>query len=182
MGSIEPYFGPKQYSAPRLLFVAKHLFVEKGGALLLDAFFKALKNRSDLKLTIVGDASVARVIPRHPAVVFHSNLRWEALAALYRNATLLTQPMLNDPWGQVYLEALVSRTPVLGLDRNGLPEIIEDGRHGFFVDTANSDLLAEAIVDAVGDPERLTRMGHSGQQHVLNSYSWDIAAERIAYA
>jgi glycosyltransferase involved in cell wall biosynthesis len=182
MGAVEPYFGPKQYSAPRLLFVAKHLFAEKGGILLLDAFLKALEKRPDLKLTIVGDASFSRLVPRHPAIVFHASLRWEALAALYRNASLLTQPMLNDPWGQVYLEALVSRTPVLGLDRNGLPEIVEGGKHGFLVDMPDPDLMAEAIVDAVSDPERLAGMGLSGQQHVLKSYSWDIAAERIAYA
>jgi glycosyltransferase involved in cell wall biosynthesis len=182
MGSVEPYFGPKKYAPPKLLFVAKHLFVEKGGMLLLDAFFKARKKRPDLRLSIVGDAAVARRIPKHPAVAFHPRLPWTGLTALYRDATLLVQPMLNDPWGQVYLEALLSRTPVLGLDRNGLPEILENGKHGFLVDMAEPALLAEAILDAVSDPERLAAMGLSGQQHVLNSYSWDIAAERIAYA
>jgi glycosyltransferase involved in cell wall biosynthesis len=182
MGAIEPYFGTKSYTAPRLLFVAKHLFVEKGGQLLLEAFLQALKTRPDLRLSIVGDKSVAHRVPKHPAIAFYGHLPWHALTALYREANLLVQPMLNDPWGQVYLEALASRTPVLGLDRNGLPEIVEGGKHGFLTEHPNPRDLAEVIVDAVSDPKRLAAMGHSGQQHVLNAYTWDIAAERIAFA
>ena len=182
MGAIEPYFGPKSYETPNLLFVAKHLFTEKGGELLLDAFFKALPFRENLRLTIVGDRRSAAKIPKHRAIDFQAKLSWEALTALYRKSTLLVQPMLNDPWGQVYLEALASRTPVLGLDRNGLPEIIEGGRHGFLISDEDPDALAAAILDATSDPSRLAVMGQTGQRHVLDSYSWDIAAERIAFA
>src|SRR5262249_27092684 len=38
MGKIAPYFGSKDYAQPTLLFVAKHQFRNKGGALLIDAF------------------------------------------------------------------------------------------------------------------------------------------------
>jgi glycosyltransferase involved in cell wall biosynthesis len=181
MGHIEPYLGSKSYDAPRLLFVAKHLFVEKGGLLLLDAFFRALKKRDDLRLSIVGDRGIVDRIPQHQAITFYGHLPWHALQSLYQEATLLVQPMLNDPWGQVYLEALVSRTPILGLNRNGLPEIVDGGKYGFLVNHPDPDDLAEAILDAVSDPARLAKMARSGQQHVLNTYSWDIAAERIAY-
>src|SRR3546814_12809912 len=84
--------------------------------------------------------------------------------------------MLNDPWGQVYLEALTSRTPVLGLERNGLPEITENGRHGFMVQQADPVALADAILDAMSAPDRLVAMGHSGQRPVLDTYSWDKVA------
>src|SRR3546814_11340109 len=88
--------------------------------------------------------------------------------------------MLNDPWGQVYLEALTSRTPVLGLERNGLPEITENGRHGFMVQQADPVALADAILDAMSAPDRLVAMGHSGQRHVLDNYSWDKVAPAVA--
>ncbi len=74
---------------------------------------------------------------------------------------------------------MASRTPVLGLDRNGLPEITENGRHGFLVPDADPSLVAEAILDAVDDPDRLDRMGRSGQQHVLDNYSWDRVARAV---
>lgn len=179
MGRIEPFRGAKSYAPPRLLFVAKHLFRAKGGPLAVAAFLQALARRDDLSLTVVADPKSRRLVPRHPRITFLSGLPWTALETLYRDAALLVQPMLNDPWGQVYLEALVSRTPVLGLDRNGLPEIVCGGRHGFLVAQPDPAAIAAAILDATADPARLEQMGHAGQAHVLAEYGWDRVAARI---
>jgi glycosyltransferase involved in cell wall biosynthesis len=179
MGAIEPNRAPKDYACASLLFVAKHLFREKGGFLLLDAFRLARRRRPDLTLTIVGDERSRAFVPEDPAITFHGHLPWNELQQVFRDATLLVQPMLNDPWGQVYLEALVSRTPVLGLCRNGLPEIVDGGRYGFLVRHADPEALSHAILDAVSDPGRLERMALAGQRHVLGNYSWDRVAERI---
>jgi glycosyltransferase involved in cell wall biosynthesis len=182
MGAIEPYQGPKSYDKPKLLFVAKHLFKAKGGLLLLSAFDEAYRRRPDLSLTIVGDERSRAFVGDRPGVTLHAHLPWERLQQLYRESTLLVQPMLNDPWGQVYLEAMVSRTPVMGLNRNGLPELVDGGRHGFLVDRADPSALAEAIVSAVSDPGRLESMAATAQRHVLQNYSWGRVAERIAYS
>lgn len=182
MGAIEPYDGPKTYDKPSLLFVAKHLFEAKGGVLLLEAFDLARRRRPDLALTIVGDERSRAFVGARPGITFHAHLPWTALQQLYRDAALLVQPMLNDPWGQVYLEAMASRTAVLGLNRNGLPELVDGGRHGFLVDGAHPAALAEAILSAVADPERLKRMAATAQRHVLKNYSWSRVAERIAYS
>ena len=182
MGAIEPYEGPKSYDKPALLFVAKHLFKAKGGLLLLEAFDLAHRQRPDLRLTIVGDERSRAFVGERPGVTLQAHLPWEKLQQLYRESTLLVQPMLNDPWGQVYLEAMVSRTAVMGLNRNGLPELVDGGRHGFLVDRADPSALAEAIVSAVSDPGRLERMATTAQRHVLQNYSWGRVAERIAYS
>lgn len=181
MGAIEPNNARKDFAKPSLLFVAKHLFRAKGGFLLLEAFRLALRRRPDLTLTIVGDRRSKAFVPRHPAITFHGHLPWAELQRLFHEATLLVQPMLNDPWGQVYLEALVSRTPVLGLNRNGLPEIVDGGRYGFLVKYADPEALSHAILDAIADPARLERMAIAGQRHVLGKYSWDRVAERIGF-
>jgi glycosyltransferase involved in cell wall biosynthesis len=182
MGAIEPSFAPKDFSRASLLFVAKHLFREKGGFLLLDAFLLAHRHRPNLTLTIVGDERSRQHVPRHPGITFHGHLPWADLQRLFREATLLVQPMLNDPWGQVYLEALVSRTPVMGLHRNGLPEIVDGGRYGFLVRHADPEVLAHGILAAIDDPARLERMAREGQAHVMGRYSWDRVADRIAYS
>jgi glycosyltransferase involved in cell wall biosynthesis len=182
MGAIEPYTGAKDYRRPRLLFVAKHLFQAKGGTLLLEAFELARRRRDDLQLAIVGDERSRRFVPPTRGVTFHAHLPWAELQRLYRESTLLVQPMLNDPWGQVYLEAMLSRTPVMGLARNGLPELVDGGRHGFLVDRAGPDALAKAILCALSDPARLERMAAVGQHYVLSTHSWDRVAERMLYS
>ena len=80
------------------------------------------------------------------------------------------------------LEAMVSRTPVMGLNRNGLPEIVDGGRHGFLVDRAEPAALAKAMLCALSDPDRLARMAAAAQRHALENYSWNRVAERIAYS
>lgn len=181
MGQIEPFTRTKNYNRPQLLFVAKHMFLAKGGRLLVDAFRLAHRQRPDLTLAIVGDRRSRGCVPDHPGIRFHDHLPWRELQRLFRQSSLLVQPMLNDPWGQVYLEAMLSLTPVLGLRRNGLPEILENGRHGFMVDEATPEAIAAAILDALSDPAKLAAMARSGQEHVLRSYSWDMVARRIAY-
>jgi glycosyltransferase involved in cell wall biosynthesis len=78
---------------------------------------------------------------------------------------------------------MASRTPVMGLNRNGLPELVDGGRHGALVDRAEPAALAEAILSAVSDPrQRLDRMASTAQRHVLGNYSWSRVAEQIAYS
>jgi glycosyltransferase involved in cell wall biosynthesis len=182
MGAIQPWTGAKDFSRPRLLFVAKHLFQAKGGALLVEAFRHARKRRRDLELTIVGDPRSRAFVPDIDGLEFRAHLPWEELQRLYRESTLLVQPMLNDPWGQVYLEAMLSRTPVMGLARNGLPELVDGGRHGFLVDRADPGALAEAILSALADPPRLERMAERAQAYVLATHSWDRVGERILFS
>jgi glycosyltransferase involved in cell wall biosynthesis len=182
MGSIEPWRGTKDYTRPKLLFVAKHLFKAKGGVLLIDAFRRLRWQRPDATLTIVGDRRSRAAGAEGPGIEFRDHLPWAELQRLYRESTLLVQPMLNDPWGQVYLEAMVSRTPVMGLARNGLPELVDGGRHGFLVDRADPAALAEAMASALSDPERLERMAAQAQRHALDTYSWDRTAERILFS
>lgn len=178
-GHIEPFEGEKNYADGCVLFVAKHLFAAKGGFLVLEAMRLIAARRPGLKLVIVGDDKYREFIGAQPNVEVRGRLTWDELQGLYRSARLLFQPMLNDPWGQVYLEALLSRTPVLGLNRNGLPEITQWGRHGFFVDRAEAWALAEAVLGAVENPARLARMGASGQRYVLETYGWDRVAQRM---
>ncbi len=182
MGQIDPYLGPKDYDNGFLLFVAKHLFEAKGGLLVLEAFRRAKKQRPDLKLVVVWDGKDESLPRRYPEVEFRSRLRWGVLTSLYRRAALLVQPMINDPWGQVYLEALASRTPVLGLNRNGLPEITHHGAQGFLVDEPDSTALADAILEAMSDPSRLALMGLVGQRYIQRHYSWDKAAKKMVAA
>jgi glycosyltransferase involved in cell wall biosynthesis len=182
MGAIEPWHGAKDYRRPALMFVAKHLFRAKGGVLLLEAFRIARERRADLTLTIVGDERSRAFVPPTAGVTFRARLPWAELQQLYRDSTLLVQPMLNDPWGQVYLEAMASRTPVMGLARNGLPELVDGGRHGFLVDRADPEALACAILCALSDTERLERMASAAQRYVLGTHSWDRVAERILFS
>jgi glycosyltransferase involved in cell wall biosynthesis len=62
---------------------------------------------------------------------------------LLRKARALLMPIeWEEPFGLVFVEALASGTPVLARPQGAVPEIVEDGVHGFLRQT--DDELAEA--------------------------------------
>lgn len=58
-------------------------------------------------------------------------------------AALLMPVLWEEPFGIVMAEALACGTPVIGLRRGSVPEVIEDGRNGFICD--DSGQMVEAI-------------------------------------
>ncbi|HEX3720181.1 MAG TPA: glycosyltransferase family 4 protein [Verrucomicrobiae bacterium] len=171
-GKIAPFHGKKDYASGPILFAAKDRFKEKGGRLLLEGFQIANKKNSSIKLVLAGKAVEDMALPGMPNVTVAGHVAWEELQRLFETAALFAMPAYNEPWGLVYLEALACRTPILGLARNSLPEITQNGRFGFLVEKPDPKFVAEALLRACVDPKGLEQMGSEGQEQCLAAYSW----------
>lgn len=178
-GIIKPFTGEKDYAKGGILFVAKERFEDKGGQLLLDAFRIARDQNPDLQLWLVGDPRLRETAGNDSRVQVFGFLPIEELQALFDRASLFAMPAPREPWGLVFLEALSCRTPILGLARGAIPEITQNGRFGFSVETASAEVIAQAILQAFSDPSRLVVMGKEGQHHVLERYTWEKVVDRI---
>jgi glycosyltransferase involved in cell wall biosynthesis len=174
-GSIVPFYGPKNYANGITLFVAKNRFEQKGGHILINAFRIARKTNPALRLIIVGDDRYAGV----PGVTTHRFIPWEKLQELFNAAPLYAMPAPYEPWGLVYIEAMCCRTPILGLNRNAFPELANNGEFGFPVEQDTPEMVAEALLDAHSNPERLAMMGKRGQEFAVRTYTWDKTVSEI---
>lgn len=179
-GKIEPFTGEKDYKNGHILFVAKGRFKDKGGDLLLEGFKTAQRKNPSLKLVIVGREEYQKLADSIPNVTVKGYISWEELQNLFHTAALFAMPALNEPWGLVYLEALACKTPILGLNRNSLPEITCEGKYGFLVDEPTPDCIADTILKAFSEPEKLKQMGAEGQKYCLETFSWNLVASKIA--
>jgi glycosyltransferase involved in cell wall biosynthesis len=177
--SVNPFSGSKDYSSGHILFTAKARFREKGGFLLVEAFKIARAKNPALRLVMVGKESHREMIGDVPGLTVYGHLPRNRLEELFQGASLFAMPALAEPWGLVYLEALASKTPILGLRRLSLPELTDSGRFGFLVDQSTPEAVAEMLLHAMSDPKRLQRMGEEGQSWSMKKYSWDIVAGRI---
>lgn len=76
------------------------------------------------------------------------------------------------------MEAQVLGLPVVATAVGGIPEVVTDGVHGLLVPPSQPDLLAEAISQLAGDPDRRARMGEAAQR---SGAQFDIrnATERV---
>lgn len=178
-GAIKPYMGPKDYENSTILFVAKEAFKDKGGPLLLEGFARARQRNPRLRLIVVGDERYRKFIGDTRNVEVHGFVSLERLQEFFNCASLFAMPAVNEPWGLVYLEALSCKTPVLGLNRNSLPEITQRGRFGFCLNDATADGVVAALLEAFRYPERLAKMGAEGQEYCLRTFTWERTVERI---
>jgi glycosyltransferase involved in cell wall biosynthesis len=178
-GKIAPFHGSKDYAKGPILFVAKERFEEKGGTLLMEGFRLANRTNPSLKLVLAGKGATGINADSMPNVTVAGHVSWEDLQRLFESAALFAMPAYCEPWGLVYLEALACKTPLLGLARNSLPELTQNGRFGFLVEEPDPKHIAQGILEAFSDPKALERMGHEGQQHCLDKYSWAKTARLI---
>jgi glycosyltransferase involved in cell wall biosynthesis len=180
-GRIEPYHGPKRYDNGSILFVAKLRAEEKGIGLLTDAFALAVATNPSLKLLLIGreDFKHHERIPNVTAKAFVSEAE---LQQAFEQSALFAMPARYEPWGLVYLEALVCRTPIVAMDRNAGPEFCDNGRCGFLLEREDPRALADLLLTALADSSHLEEMGRHGQRRVLERYGWDLTMERIIRA
>jgi len=72
---------------------------------------------------------------------------------------------------RVILEAYAAGVPVLAFDGGGIPELVEHGVTGLLVHHHTPDALAEAILDAVADSQRLNAIARRGYEHWRRCYT-----------
>ncbi len=178
-GKIKPFRGIKDYQSGFILFVAKGRFEEKGGFLLIEAFKLAQRINQNFKLILICPQGYKDIIPLLPNMEILSSVSWEKLQSLFNHASLFAMPALNEPWGLVYLEALACKVPILGLNRNSLPEITQNGNFGFLCTSPEPADICEKILEAFSNIERLALMGTEGQHFCLNTFSWSWVADGI---
>ncbi len=99
------------------------------------------------------------------------------LAQYYAAADVFCLPSLWEPFGMVAAESLASGTPVICSRIGGLPEVLQDKKHGFLVPAKSPQVLAKKIQFLLDNPKKARKMGQDGRKHVLKKFTWDKTAE-----
>jgi glycosyltransferase involved in cell wall biosynthesis len=68
-------------------------------------------------------------------------------------------PSLREGLPLALLEAMAQGRPVVATTVGGVPEVVEDGRHGLLVPPRDPRALGAALVELLRDPERRRRLG-----------------------
>jgi glycosyltransferase involved in cell wall biosynthesis len=166
--------------APSILFIGKD-HVRKGSELLLAAFPAVREVIPDAELHLVG------AIPPgsdQPGVHAHGFLSRDDVAGRTRiqdlidTATVFCLPSRYEPFGVVFVEAMLAGLPCIGTRRWAMPEIIDEGKTGWLVEDGSRDDLAATLILALTDRERALAMGAAGRERALALFTWDRVAAR----
>jgi glycosyltransferase involved in cell wall biosynthesis len=88
-------------------------------------------------------------------------------------------PSLQEALGTAILEALAMKRAVAASRVGGIPEIIEDGRTGFFIDPQNPTDIAEKVILLLKNPELRHQMGDQGRRYVETHYDQRLMVRRL---
>lgn len=174
--NLKFYEGEKDYTNKKLLIVlrkgAEHA---KGLDVLLKAFKLVHNQIPEATLHIVG----TDIGTNEPGVKCYYNQPREITVKLFNESSLYVMPALREPNGITYLEALANKTPIIGFNRYSFPEFTGNGKWGFICKKETIKGLAETIIYALREPERLNEMGINGQKFVLENYTWEQTIDKM---
>ncbi|UYZ57456.1 glycosyltransferase family 4 protein [Hymenobacter latericus] len=98
-----------------------------------------------------------------------------------RAADLFLLTSREDPYPLVCLEAATLGKPVLCFDQSGgMPEFVEN-QNGVVVPYLRFDLMGEAIISLLADPERCKQLGRNARQKVTEEHGVEKAGKQIFY-
>lgn len=110
-----------------------------------------------------------RTLDPQARVRFIGSVSDAMLGRLYRHASLLLQPSLDEGFGLPVLEAMRAGTPCVISDIGALREVAANA--ALYVDPQDSEALTDAIDNVVGDPALGAKLRAAGRERAAE-FSW----------
>ncbi len=110
-----------------------------------------LENIPEASLALVGDGpyrSQLEKIFENTKTNFIGYLSGEELASAYASGDIFLFPSSTETLGLVLLEAMASGCPVIGANKGGIPDIINDGINGCMYNPDEKDNGEKSLIDA----------------------------------
>jgi glycosyltransferase involved in cell wall biosynthesis len=153
---------------------------DKGIPELIEAFEQIAGLESKVRLLLVGwfdaaeDALSAQFqarVQRHAKIRFTGFVR--DAAEHYRAMNLLVLPTWREGFPNVVLEAQASGIPVITTYSTGSRDSILPEVTGLLVPPGDPQVIVEAVLKLLRNPERRRRMGHAAREWVSENYAAD---------
>ena len=104
----------------------------------------------------------------------------DALIDLISKASFTVIPSIwyeNCPMS--VLESLSLRTPVLGADIGGIPELVDHGVDGLVYPAGDSEALASTISEMMESAERRAQMGEVGRSKIIRDFNEEVHYQKL---
>jgi glycosyltransferase involved in cell wall biosynthesis len=161
------------------VFVGR-LVPEKGVDTLIEAW-KRLQANPVLKgevLTLVGEgparAQLERLAAADPSIRFAGKLQPDGVQQALRAAAVAVVPSRwEEPFGLGVIEAMALGRPVIATQLGGPAEIVTAGHSGWLVPPDAPEALANALEEALTQPQKTFQLGQAAREDYLAHYHPD---------
>jgi len=149
---------------------------------LIDAFYLLTKKYPDkkLKLLIVGGGPrlmeykiLVKQYNIDDLVEFVGAVPISKTRYYHNKIDIFVALSLRESFGVSALEAASCSVPAVVSNVGGLPEVVENGKTGFIVESMNPQAAADAISKLIDDPDLKESMGVNARKFVKRKYDWN---------
>ncbi|MCV2395816.1 glycosyltransferase [Actinotalea sp. M2MS4P-6] len=167
--------------APWRLVLVGRLSPRKGTDVAVEAVARLVEAGRDVELAICGttfegyewfEAEIADRAARPDLagrieLLGYVHPTWPHLAA----ADVVLVPSRAEPFGNVAVEGMLARRPVVASRVQGLAEVLDDGRTGLLVPVGDADALAEAVGRLIDDADLRTALAERGHDEAHERFT-----------
>jgi len=169
VGRMHDYKGFKE------LFAAFNTVFATNDSVHFDIICSIIESYKDKIMTLVNKKY-------HDRIHFIGRVENSFLPKKYSEANLSILPSLTEAFPIIPLESMSCGTPVIMSNQFSSREIIEDGQDGFLVNVLNPTELAEGILNAISNQDRIESMRPKVIDKILSHFEIDrIVRENIKY-
>ena len=175
-----------------VILTVGRLQARKGHDRLIRALHRVKQAVPNVLYAIVGtgaeEASLKELVAREnlgDCVQFLGGITDDVMTQCYQQCDLFALPNRTiagdiEGFGMVLLEAQACGKPVLAGDSGGTAETMDIPHTGRVVNCDSHELLAEQLVELLGDPVRLRTMGTAARTWVETRFDWPQRAKLAA--
>ncbi|KAJ6804295.1 sulfoquinovosyl transferase SQD2-like [Iris pallida] len=164
---------------PLIVHVGR-LGVEKS----LDFLKRVMDRLPGVRIAFIGDgpyrSDLEKLFSGMPAV-FTGMLQGEELSQAYASGDIFAMPSESETLGQVVLEAMSSKLPVVAARAGGVPDIIpedQEGKTSFLFTPGDLDDCVSKIEHLLSDKEFRESMAKAAREE-MEKYDWKAATRKI---
>lgn len=166
----------KDYPGKKVILSAGRLSDQKGFDDLITAFATVSHKRDDLVLVIAGKGKLEDELKAHARNLgVEEKVKFlgfiENVDPLMKGCDLFVLSSLFEGMPNVVMEAMAVGKPVIATDVNGARELMNDGETGIIVPAKNPDILAQKILELLGNPEQMAAFGKAGEARVKSEFT-----------
>lgn len=138
---------------------------------------RAVSGLPDVQLLVLGDGELRDAVDREGRERLRARFRratvsFGEMPAAYRSADVLLHMSRDEPFGNIYIEAMACGLPVVAHDRPSTRWMLED--QAVLVDTADEGAVREAIRAAI--EQRSGAAAAARRAHVEQRFTWPVIA------
>ena len=156
------------------------LVMEKGLDVFSDAIDELTRRGVKHRVLVVGDGPAREWFAgRLPQAVFTGFLGGGDLARAVASMDVLFFPSVTETFGNVTLEAMACRLPVVVSEATGSESLVDDGRSGRMIRPGAIRQFADALQGYVENPGLRAAHGAAGEARSMD-FSWDRINQTVA--